>query len=118
MALMKIVALDGHTLNPGDLSREALRAMGELQVFDRSADKKTRYIGVLFTGYDVVDVKAARELGIGVTNVPTYGTASAADLLFALLLELRHQAGGVHGEPPAPESGRDPRISACGKAGG
>jgi glycerate dehydrogenase len=118
MAGLKIVVLDGHALNPGDLSWEALRAIGELQVFDRTANDqvvarardaeivlttrtglpaqilqqltKTRYIGVLFTGYDAVDVKAARELGIAVTNVPTYGTASVAELTFALLLELSH----------------------------
>jgi glycerate dehydrogenase len=116
MALTKIVVLDGQALNPGDLSWEALRTIGELQVFDRTPDdqivaraqeaeivlttrtrlsaqilrqlKKTRYIGVLFTGYDVVDVKAARELNIVVTNVPTYGTASVAEFTFALLLEL------------------------------
>jgi glycerate dehydrogenase len=115
---MKIVVLDGHALNPGDLSWDALRAIGELQVFDRTADdqvvarahdaqivlttktrlsaqilrqlKKTRYIGVLFTGYDVVDVKAARELKIAVTNIPTYGTTSVAEFTFALLLELCH----------------------------
>jgi len=119
MALVKIVVLDGHALNPGDLSWDALGAIGELQVFDRTADdqivarardadivlttkthlsaqtlrqlKKTRYVGVLFTGYDVVDVKAARELGITVTNIPTYGTASVAELTFALLLELCHR---------------------------
>jgi len=92
MASGKIVVLDGYALNPGDLSWEALRAIGDLQVFDRtaaeqivarahdaeivltnktrlSADvlrqlKKTRYIGVLATGYDVVDIKAASELKI------------------------------------------------------
>jgi glycerate dehydrogenase len=125
MPIMKIVVLDGHALNPGDLSWEPLRAIGELQVYDRTADdqivarardaeivlttrtrlsaqtlqelKKTRYIGVLFTGYDVVDVKAARELNIVVTNVPTYGTASVAEFTFALLLELcRHVA--LHSE--------------------
>jgi len=118
---MKIVVLDSHALNPGDLSWEALRAIGELQVFDRTADdqiverardaeivlttrthmpaqilpqlKKTRYIGVLFTGYDVVDVKAARELKITVTNVRTYATASTAEFTFALLLELCHHVG-------------------------
>jgi len=118
---MKIVVLDGHALNPGDLSWDALRTIGEVQVFDRTADdqiiarahdaeivlttkthlsaqtlselKRTRYIGVLFTGYDVVDVKAARELGVAVTNIPTYGTASVAELTFALVLELfRHVA--------------------------
>ncbi|MGA9721794.1 MAG: D-2-hydroxyacid dehydrogenase [Candidatus Binatus sp.] len=125
MALVKIVVLDGHALNPGDLSWEPLRAIGELQVFDRTADdqivarahdaeivlttrtrlpaqilrqlKKTRYIGVLFTGYDVVDVKAARELKIVVTNIPTYATASTAEFTFALLLELCHHVG-LHNE--------------------
>jgi glycerate dehydrogenase len=125
MALTKIVVLDGQALNPGDLSWEALRTIGELQVFDRTPDdqivaraqeaeivlttrtrlsaqilrqlKKTRYIGVLFTGYDVVDVKAARELNIVVTNVPTYGTASVAEFTFALLLELCRYVG-LHSE--------------------
>jgi glycerate dehydrogenase len=118
MALIKIVVLDGHALNPGDLSWERLSAFGEMQVFDRTADSqvverahdaeivlttktrlsaetlrqltKTRYIGVLFTGYDVVDVKAARDLNIAVTNIPTYGTTSVAEFTFALLLELCH----------------------------
>jgi glycerate dehydrogenase len=125
MPIMKIVVLDGHALNPGDLSWEPLRTIGELQVFDRTpADqvvahahdaeivfttrtrlpaqilrqlKKTRYIGVLFTGYDVVDVKAARELNIAVTNIPTYATSSTAEFTFALLLELCHHVG-LHGE--------------------
>ena len=122
---MKIVVLDGHALNSGDLSWEPLRALGELQVFDRTSEdqiveraqdaeivlttkthlsaqilrqlKNTLYIGVLFTGYDVVDVKAARELGITVTNIPTYGTASVAELTFALLLELCHHVA-LHSE--------------------
>ena len=125
MPVTKIVVLDGHALNPGDLSWEPLRTIGELQVFDRtSADqvvarahdaeiifttrthlpaeilrqlKKTSYIGVIFTGYDVVDVKAARELSITVTNVPTYATSSTAEFAFALLLELCHHVG-LHGE--------------------
>ena len=122
---MKIVVLDSHALNPGDLSWDTLHAIGELQVFDRTADnqiverardaeivlttrtplpeqilrqlKKTRYIGVLFTGYDVVDTKAARDLKITVTNVPTYATASTAEFTFALLLELCHHVG-LHAE--------------------
>jgi glycerate dehydrogenase len=125
MPVIKIVVLDGHALNPGDLSWEPLRTIGELQVFDRTpADqvvahandaeivfttrtrlpaqilrqlKKTHYIGVLFTGYDVVDVKAARELNIAVTNIPTYATSSTAEFTFALLLELCHHVG-LHGE--------------------
>ena len=122
---MKIVVLDGHALNPGDLSWEGLRAIGELQVFDRTTENEivarahdaeivltnktrvsaetlrqlrgTRYIGVLATGYDPVDVRAARELGINVTNVPTYGTASVAQLTFALLFELCYHVG-LHSE--------------------
>jgi glycerate dehydrogenase len=125
MPVMKIVVLDGHALNPGDLSWQPLRTIGELQVFGRTpADQvvahahdaeivfttrtrlpaqilrqliKTRYIGVLFTGYDVVDVKAARELNIAVTNIPTYATSSTAEFTFALLLELCHHVG-VHSE--------------------
>src|SRR5271168_500807 len=139
MAFMKIVVLDGHTLNPGDLSWEALRAIGELQIFDRTADdqivaraheaeivltnktrlsaqilrqlNKTRYIGVLATGYDVVDVQAARELKITVTNIPTYGTASVAQFTFALLLELCHHVA-LHGESTrAGEWSRSPDFS-------
>jgi glycerate dehydrogenase len=122
---MKIVVLDGYTLNPGDLSWEGLRAIGELEVHDRTAEdlavtrardaeivltnktplraqtlrqlKKTRYIGVLATGYDVVDIGAARELEIPVTNIPTYGTASVAEFVFALLLEMC-RAAAIHSQ--------------------
>jgi glycerate dehydrogenase len=122
---MKIVVLDGHALNPGDLSWDALRALGDLQVFDRTEDDqivaraqeaeivmtnktglpaqilkqltKTRYIGVLATGYDVVDLQAARERKIPVTNIPTYGTDSVAQFTFALLLELCHHVA-AHAE--------------------
>ena len=115
---MKIVVLDGHTLNPGDLDWTKLEQLGELTVYDRtSADKivdrardativltnKTpitaevitqlpslKYIGVLATGYNVVYVDAAKQKGILVTNVPGYGAASVAQLSFALILELCH----------------------------
>jgi len=115
---MKITALDGYCLNPGDLSWDALRQFGDVEVFDRTrvdevAGRSTgaaivltnktqmpgyvlqqlpelRYIGVMATGYDMVDVEVARERGIVVTNIPTYGTASVAQFVFALLLELCH----------------------------
>ncbi len=115
---MKITVLDGYCLNPGDLSWDALAALGELQVFDRTRvdqvaaraagaavvlTNKTplpgyilqqlpdlRYIGVLATGYNIVDTEAAKARGVVVTNIPTYGTASVAQFVFALLLELCH----------------------------
>src|SRR5690349_3850333 len=115
---MKIVVLDGYCLNPGDLTWDALRAFGEVEIYDRTpADQvaarahgatialtnktplkagtltqlpELKYIGVLATGYNVVDVEAARAAGITVTNIPTYGTASVAQFVFALLLELCH----------------------------
>jgi len=115
---MKIVVLDGYTLNPGDLNWQGFEELGSLEVYDRTEPSlilkraqdaallltnKTpltaetlkqltslRYIGVLATGYNVVDVKAAKELGIPVANIPTYGTASVAQFAFALLLELCH----------------------------
>ncbi len=114
--MMKIVVLDGYTENPGDLSWEGLEAIGSLTVYDRTpADKilerigdaeavytnKTpisaetiakcpslKFIGVLATGYNVVDLAAARVRGILVTNIPAYSTDSVAQFVFALLLEL------------------------------
>lgn len=118
---MKIVVLDGYTENPGDLSWEALEQLGDLTVYDRtSADKiverignaeiviinKTplsretienckniKYIGVLATGYNVVDIEAARARGIPVCNVPTYGTESVGQFAISLLLEICHHIG-------------------------
>ena len=115
---MNIVVLDGHALNPGDLNWDKMRQFGDLtvyertnadNVYDRSRDaaiiltNKTpisrevinklpsvKYIGVLATGYNIVDVDAAKQKGIPVTNVPGYGSNSVAQLAFALLLELCH----------------------------
>lgn len=113
---MKIVVLDGYTLNPGDLSWEALEKLGDLTVYDRTpADQvlerakeaeilftnKTplgqdvlanlpalKFIGVLATGYNIIDTETAKKNGIVVTNVPGYSTLSVVQLTFALLLEL------------------------------
>lgn len=115
---MNIVVLDGYTENPGDLSWSGMEKLGNLTVYDRTSSceiaariqnadavivNKTpvsrdtiaqcfrlKYIGVLATGYNVVDIAAARERGIVVTNIPTYGTAAVAQYVFALLLELCH----------------------------
>ena len=124
---MKIVVLDGYTLNPGDLNWDGIKQLGDVTVHDRvdfapesviaaigDADviftNKTplpkavldkvpsvKYIGVLATGYNVVDTIAAKELGIKVTNIPTYGTTAVAQFTFALLLELCHHVG-AHGD--------------------
>ena len=113
---MHIVVLDGYTLNPGDLSWGELEKLGDCTVHDRTPPEdlvdracaaeivltnkvvlsrdiiarlpRLHYVGVLATGYDVVDVAAARERGIPVANVPTYGTASVAQMAFAHLLNL------------------------------
>lgn len=112
----RLVVLDGHTCNPGDLSWEPLERLGHLTVHPRTAPDQVaeriagadvvltnktplnaaalagspglRGIAVLATGYDVVDLAAARRAGIPVCNVPEYGTASVAQAVFALLLEL------------------------------
>ncbi len=121
MEPVRIVVLDGFAANPGDLSWSALEALGELTVHDRTPAALTveraagaqvvltnkvllnaaeiaalpdlRYIGVLATGYNVVDLDAARARGIAVTNVPAYSTASVVQTTFALLLELTHRVG-------------------------
>jgi len=118
---MKIVVLDGHTLNPGDLSWKGLQALGTCDIHERTppadvvaraadaemlitnkvalgrehlaALPRLRYIGVTATGYNIVDVTAAAERQVIVTNVPAYGTRSVAQHTFALLLELTQHAG-------------------------
>lgn len=118
---MKIVVLDGYATNPGDLSWDGLTEFGELTVYDRTpadlilersagadvlisnkaflgaADISTlpglRYIGIQATGVNVVDLESARAHGVAVTNVPAYSTASVAQHVFALLLELTRGVG-------------------------
>lgn len=123
---MKIVVLDGYTLNPGDITWEGFDQLGDLTVYDRTTSdpmeakliidrvgdaeavltNKTpltremmenfpnvKFIGVLATGFNVVDIVAAKELGIIVSNIPTYGTAAVAQTAIALLLEICHHVG-------------------------
>lgn len=118
---MKIVILDGYTENPGDLSWGELEALGELTVYDRTPAEKiaerigdadavytnktpisretlekcphVKFIGVLATGYNIVDVGAAKERGIPVCNIPTYGTDAVGQFAIALLLEICHHIG-------------------------
>ena len=119
--MRKIVVLDGYTENPGDLSWDVLKAYGELAIYDRTPEHLTaermkdaeivltnktgisgkdmeenpalKFISVLATGYNVVDLAAARKRGITVSNVPAYGTESVAQFTMALLLELCHHVG-------------------------
>lgn len=118
---MKIVILEGHAVNPGDLSWDRLKQFGELTVYERTAPEEAasrigdaeivlinktpvtaelldacpsvRLICVLATGYNVVDCEAAKARGVVVCNVPAYGTDAVAQFTFALLLELCHQIG-------------------------
>ena len=118
---MKIIVLDGYGLNPGDLNWDGFEALGELTVYDRTSPlelmeraagaevlvtNKTlitaenmaalpelKYIGVLATGYNVVDIDAAKARGIVVTNIPAYSTASVAQMVFAHILNITQRVG-------------------------
>ncbi|WP_268912464.1 D-2-hydroxyacid dehydrogenase [Lentilactobacillus sp. SPB1-3] len=120
---MKIVVLDGYALNPGDLSWKPLKNMGDVTIYDRTPhdqteilkrigdaeivfDNKTpldaeilnrtpnlKYIGILSTGYDIIDLAAAKQNDIVVTNIPAYGTDAVAQHTFALLLEITNRVG-------------------------
>ena len=118
---MKIVVLDGFTMNPGDLSWGELDKLGTLKVYDRTSPEqllertadaeavltnktvinasalrnmpKLKYVGVLATGYNVVDIAVAKELGIVVTNIPAYSTESVAQMVFAHILNITHSVG-------------------------
>ncbi|SFE00308.1 glycerate dehydrogenase [Phytobacter palmae] len=118
---MKIVILDGGVLNPGDLSWDALSQLGEISVYDNSTPEEVvkrigeaeiaiinkvvlgekefsqcpnlKFIGVTATGYNVIDLTAAKAHGVTVSNVPTYGTSTVAQFTTALMLELCNQVG-------------------------
>ena len=122
---MKIVVLDGYALNPGDLSWEPVKELGELTVYDRTKDEEIisrigdadlvftnktpigeavfadcpqmKFLGVLATGYNIVDVESAKRHGVVVTNVPNYGSQAVSQFSIALLLELCHHIG-AHSE--------------------
>ncbi|NDW13595.1 D-2-hydroxyacid dehydrogenase [Bacteroides sp. 214] len=125
---MKIVVLDGFTLNPGDLSWDELKQLGECEIYDRTAPEEVlqraagaeivltnktglpaefinalpdlKYIGVLATGYNVLDIEAAKARGIIVTNIPAYSTPSVGQLVFAHILnitsQVKHHSDLVH----------------------
>lgn len=118
---MKIVVLDGYAANPGDLSWNGLEKLGDVTVYDRTSPEelmeraqnaevlltnkvvlnadtlkalpKLKYVGVLATGYNVVDINAAHDLGIVVTNIPAYSTDSVAQMVFAHLLNITQRVG-------------------------
>ena len=122
---MKIVDLDGYAANPGDLSWDGFKELGELTVYDRTAPEdvlerakgaqviltnkvviteelmdqlpELQYIGVLATGYNVVDIPTARRRGIVVTNIPAYSTMSVAQMVIAHLLNITNQVA-LHSE--------------------
>lgn len=126
---MKIVVLDGYAANPGDLSWDGMKALGECVIYERTASEQVleraagaevvltnkvvitaehiaalpdlKYIGVLATGYNIVDVEAARNRGIVVTNIPAYSTDSVAQMVFAhilnICLQVQHYTEEVRG---------------------
>ena len=113
---MKIVVLDGYAANPGDLNWDELRTLGECEIYDRTAPDEVlerskdaeailtnkvvitaehmaslpnlKYIGVIATGYNIIDVAAAKERGITVTNIPAYSTPSVGQMVFAHILNI------------------------------
>ena len=117
----KIVVLDGYVLNPGDLSWKPLESLGSVTVYDRTPVEKiveriadadiiltnktpitrqtlldcpsVKYVGALATGFNTIDIAAAKELGVAVTNVPAYSTDAVAQFTMALLLEVCHHVG-------------------------
>jgi glycerate dehydrogenase len=139
MTKEKIVVLDGYCLNPGDLDWRALEELAGVVLYDRTAAAEVasrvadasfamtnksllgretfalcpnlRYIGVLATGFNIVDVAAARERGITVTNIPTYGTNSVAQHAIALTLELAVQVGRHSDSTRAGDWARNPDWS-------
>lgn len=148
---MNIVVLDGFTMNPGDLSWSELEELGTLKVYDRTSPEqlleraadaeavltnktvinasalrnmpKLKYVGVLATGYNVVDIAVAKELGIVVTNIPAYSTESVAQMVFAHILNITHSVGRYAGEAHAGVWSRQadfsytnsPLMELCGK---
>lgn len=118
---MKIVVLDSYALNPGDLSWDWLKNLGECEIYDRTPEdktveraenadiiltnktplnretllklKKVKFIALLSTGYNVVDIACAREMGVPVSNIPSYSTDAVAQLTFSLILEITNAAG-------------------------
>lgn len=125
---MKIVVLDGYVLNPGDLSWEGIKELGDCIIYDRTSAEQTlerskgadvlitnkvvlnkeiieklpelKYIGVLATGYNIVDTIAAKDSGVVVTNIPTYSTASVAQMVFSHILNFAQNVS-VHADSVA-----------------
>lgn len=141
---MNIVIFDGYTINPGDLSWDKLDALcDKLTVFDSTSEDKAlsrltgneilmtskcpitrelmenspqlKYIGCTATGYNNIDVEAAADLGIAVTNIPAYSTDAVAQHTIALMLELSNHVGGCIMRPCRMDNGLTTSISATGK---